>query len=492
MTDSTHPVQRTPVIFKAWVPCASGRLSFLKIGDTTYPNPCLKTVEYNPTATLGRAYCSQMRYTGDAEIPKWMVKWFFPVFGALSFYLNEASNRTSSSPLKNMLRGAANFFEALNSIKDEFFSFHLAGEWRNETLEGIVAIERRFSAHKMISIKRDRNAAHEEWRQNSDKNIPIRLKHDAYCETLKKSLSFCNFSLQRNGILEIRLPKLIEDQDKNSHPLRATTSLAGEMYFFIKEITHTHKHHDQESDRVIDVYHIDNSTPDSKLWLDRVRANLLRHLVDLQRLSPRNINLQRAIGMIAYCESFDRISQEIDETRVKLPSIVNFDLLKNSISSKLSELSIHRQGREFRILSIIALTTLIATTIPITVNESTRALLSPTSICSGTVFIEYFEYISALMFFGAFAWVSDWFRIKILRTAWRKTASTAYRVFASLPRRVQYATWFIVGVLFAMLSVWTYNGNSIGNPKALLIPENYIPNIALKFQECRRIKSQHL
>lgn len=262
------------IIFKAWIPNVSGRLSFRVIGDTSHPTRCLHS---NGTVNgRGQVIASQTRLLDDSLLP--------------------------SEFLRKLV------------FSDSVLQFILIGEWTQQVskydpskMTGCIAM---IPKNQQETYSNSVSLAIEEWNSVVSKQETENDANTTHVNELKRVMLsadyFCNFTLARDGELTLHIKQLpnLEYQAPEMDYKQREHQLAGEFYFFLRDIAHSHRHHSPHSDKVLDVKRVDNS--DDQAWIASVFAALRRHAIGINR-SSNSRNVSDHNGFLAYAESFKAI-----------------------------------------------------------------------------------------------------------------------------------------------------------------------------------------
>ncbi|MBZ8117883.1 hypothetical protein KUD11_04410 [Roseovarius sp. LXJ103] len=147
------------------------------------------------------------------------------------------------------------------------------------------------------------------------------------------------FDICRNGIVKfkpVRLKKgLVQDFDKDEKSVQDYTEQA---FFFLRDITHIHQHHEPESDTIIRVH------KQSPRAVKDIYFDLFRYIIRFKRFrSPENI--MRASGILAYANSFKLIQAD----QKQLPNDYQIENLKMSLEAAQFELQYEAQRQNGKI-----------------------------------------------------------------------------------------------------------------------------------------------
>jgi hypothetical protein len=112
--------------------------------------------------------------------------------------------------------------------------------------------------------------------------------------------------------------------------------LASQAFFFLKDITHRHQHHEPARDTIVDLYHWINN--DETCWQRATYYSLIRSIIaqKRQKLGP---TVGSALGILAYAGSFKRLvhDQACGED-FRLPEY-NHDSLRASLEAQQNVLT---------------------------------------------------------------------------------------------------------------------------------------------------------
>ncbi len=132
-------------------------------------------------------------------------------------------------------------------------------------------------------------------------SVDARVSHHAHAA--------CSLRIRRNG--HITLEMLRTPQDNQLLMFRdAEQAFASQLYFFVRDLLHTHKFHSRTTDRILDVYR-------DAGWQHRVNYALARKSIRLRR-NAKALALHRSLGILSYLKSF-RSSVMTESERSALP-----------------------------------------------------------------------------------------------------------------------------------------------------------------------------
>ena len=272
--------------FKGWIPTVTGRLSFDLFGDTKYPS---RAISRNVSDSFNRyAIIYQKRILSDATIPgkEKAARLFFKLegkFWCVCLAKNNDFIRQRESPLEGRL-----------------LIFHDRNIWR-DTVEKLV---RRYQADLFSYTKKVHPPS---------LSSLFESKFQTLCTSIIKYSSFSvDFVLERNGIATItpcdpnlispEAPALPTDLNGKKYFLHIVCS---QLFFFLRDIGHTHQHHNDTTDTIVDLYPIKDD--DDVTWRNETFRSMSRKALTFKR-SKREDEFTSALGVLAYISSFRTIT----------------------------------------------------------------------------------------------------------------------------------------------------------------------------------------
>lgn len=118
-------------------------------------------------------------------------------------------------------------------------------------------------------------------------------------------LVIVNFALMRTGEARVWFQNEYSQFDEEEH-----RQIARQAYFFLKDMTHRHVHHDQLDDQITPLTRFKNETPEDclKSEVDWRRETLwsLSRIADKRMGSDKLNYLREALGMLAYADAFQK------------------------------------------------------------------------------------------------------------------------------------------------------------------------------------------
>lgn len=275
--------------YAGWVPTVIGRLAFAMIGCGSHPSRCWKKEDDE------RFVVMQCRNLVDLLVP-------FATKSETGGFVREFAS--------NIFTGRSGRFT---------FVMNAAVANQDEYCAGCVYVVP--TARKRKMRNRLRAWIRQEGRRNS-------WKHELEEIILDDSIYIADFVLDRGGHVKI--------QTRSHHPEHSNSNvlycLANQVFFFLKDITHVHQHHDSSHDAITELTIIrDNS--DNKDWVRQTQKALFQAIIRYKRFRNEKA-LLRSSGILAYLKSFQELygNSEISSQHI------HTDAIEKSLNSSLEEL----------------------------------------------------------------------------------------------------------------------------------------------------------
>ncbi len=299
---STPSAPNVLAVFEGWVPTVSGRLSFSIAGESNSHG----RVVHSHSLHLGSRFfvCYQKRYISDTTIP---FLTYYPMIREISDWL--FFGRTGKFT-----------FIAISKISQDreyirgFVGFMPYQDWKKKTRDAFRA--------RMDKV-------------NDFGDTEELYPH--FMEQLSQMACTSKFIISRDGYVKIEISSI---EQKALDDFRDAQSLeilyqhfASHVYFFIRELFHTHKYHGDSSDTILDIY--------SQKWKENIVHTLLRRITLLRR--ERSVfAAAKAKGILSYLESFlqlhckDEKAGALRTDLSALSSSLDTDQKLSSIQEKMS------------------------------------------------------------------------------------------------------------------------------------------------------------
>lgn len=270
-------------LYRGWIPTVAGKLSYRVIGDTKHPEPCIRA---NSIVGDHRyILCYQKRDLSDA------------VHSKLTLL------RSFSGDFRFVFIGRVKLdLNAINlPLYGHIYLFKDLRRWRSFT-EGEVRQCQQFIYH---------------YQHNLDEQAAIENRVVESIHTLKRRLDeradiAASVVLKRTGELLISrvVPRQREFMEASIDlHVYANLSLpdivAAQFYYFLRDISHTHQHHNKNTDTILSIHKSDNDID----WRKNVLFSLYNHIIARKRTSKLTDSVQ-ALGILAYAHAFYAICRE--------------------------------------------------------------------------------------------------------------------------------------------------------------------------------------
>lgn len=247
--------------FSGWVPTVVGHLSFSSIGESIYPSRSLKVM-------VGRQL----------------------VFLQVRDLLDFVAPMRAETPLGNFFQEfIANHVVGVSGK----FAFVFSGDISDdrESLSGtIFMVPVKNSSRKIKEISDTIKIRNEDLSENADGEIELP-------DISGNSCAKAEFSLSRTGRLDLKVECLNESQSTDEEVLEV---IANQFFYFVKDNSHVHQHHDPTHDAITSV----SCTDAENTWAKDTQYALYRAVIRYKRYRSEKA-LFRASGILAYTKSFE-------------------------------------------------------------------------------------------------------------------------------------------------------------------------------------------
>ena len=332
--------------YAGWVPTVSGRLSFRHIGESSHP--C--KAKYANVAKLGTSrfiLAAQIRPLSDV------------IFGPL---IHPLFNLRGDIPFALAARSHQSIDDIL--VSGNIFLFRSRSAWEHvaarEVYSAISDINDRKSPNSVIGGK----TIYQRWK---DARTVVRSHSDIgiYFRLMRTGEVFFSRPLFRDAPTE-------ENTSAYSKKIGNDYSywISNQFYFFLRDISHRHQHHDPHSDTIL-VLQRREIEKDSMEWRKNIIYSLHYYIIGSKRHG--NVpSLVQSLGILAYCESFESISR-----RYGVLPPYNNEALIQSIDSRIREIENRFNRSAIYFGSIIAILAIICTFFAMLVQPADTASDTP-------------------------------------------------------------------------------------------------------------------
>jgi hypothetical protein len=270
--------------YRGWIPCVSGRLSFSVFGRTLHPT---KAVWENlADHQLRYLLVFQRRNLSDAMIPsKGIDARFVFVF------------------IANTIQGKVRNQEYLIG-KSFIFSDNRAWSSIEKMLRSYQNDMRSFRTNSHAGVDPDLTSF-------------IRNREGALIVSLESSAEFsADVCICRTGTVDLKADLAILDKSgtpnlPSEHLLKNARlrTISAQIFFFLKDIGHTHQHHDSSTDTITDIHSFDGTPQGDLSWRCNTLYNIYRKVIEYKR-NPHASTFNDCLGLIAYADTFRGICEE--------------------------------------------------------------------------------------------------------------------------------------------------------------------------------------
>ncbi len=157
------------------------------------------------------------------------------------------------------------------------------------------------------------------------------IRDKALAEGKKLCVCSADVELHRNGKAQIKLDEPKGLGERNADSTLLETLIANQFFYFLKDVSHVHQHHDPKQDAITEVTEIDTSNKHQ--WIAETQRSLYREVIRYKRFRNEK-SLFRAAGILAYAKSFERCHAK----DLPMAEKFNTDELEKSLSVSREEL----------------------------------------------------------------------------------------------------------------------------------------------------------
>ncbi|HYE00168.1 MAG TPA: hypothetical protein VEH84_12355, partial [Alphaproteobacteria bacterium] len=237
-------------------------------------------------------------------------------------------------------------------LEGTLFVFHDPNIWRFDALPIVRELQEKLFSYRAVTVPESLDAFVKDQVSITIRRLRILSSFNA------------EFSLSRTGttalsvsdppIISSNAPKLPIDVRRREQVVHV---LAAQLFYFLRDMGHTHQHHDRRTDTIVDLHHVKNRSDLD--WRLATLYSMYRKVIDLKRTAHSDA-FSNALGIIAYAESFYLICEEelLDADKANLPKYYSSQI-KDSIMAKKDALEIRanegvrrRSGRSTFLLAV--------------------------------------------------------------------------------------------------------------------------------------------
>jgi hypothetical protein len=337
-------------IYRGWVPTVGGRLSFDVFGKGSHPRrPHIANKSDENTRFV---LCSQKRFLADTPLPlRHLSTKLLGMDGNFKLVCVGSSPNNSTHVEADLVGtlfifkmkrwsdksvGIKKFFNemiAKLSTYDSRLHGSLKSAFNDDYLRTLASFEKKADFHVKFNLTRSGVATlwipkYQEIRPDAPRITDISECNPTFFE---KAITLISKGIERLQAVFSPCTEFIrskEDPERQKNDLRR--EICQQLFFFLKDITHNHQHHDPYTDTMSLLYQLQNAT-DDYFWRSDTLRNLYRMVLNYKR-SMREEVFASALGILAYLKSFYKISA------TELRQSENSDFIKfHGLSPRLSD-----------------------------------------------------------------------------------------------------------------------------------------------------------
>jgi hypothetical protein len=298
--------------YAGWVPNVGSHLSFSLIGSRAGKGVVRLSARVEHSDPIARVVCAlQTRTTDDMLLPPKLARRGKPDLQQHWMLIGETEvievptgiepakpkRLTLTQRLRRPVEPAPPPVEKITTARDE-----------QGALVGRVLIlpyeedsEARAKQQKLLADVRARLSSAA---QGSDSQVAIR-DAEARIRGSEAALVTVNFALMRTGEARLWFHQEYPEFNDDEH-----RQIARQAYFFLKDMSHRHVHHDKLDDQITPLIRFKNGTAEQRLkseveWRRETLWSLSR-LADKRMGSEKLNSLREALGMLAYADAFQK------------------------------------------------------------------------------------------------------------------------------------------------------------------------------------------
>lgn len=420
------------------MPNVAGRLSFSHVGQTRHPSPC---TTLNEDDGEGRnLVCTQKRKLSDALIAAPYMRWVYGYDPTWVFAFVANSDKAGPDRI-GLLRGQVFLFnmhrwrnppvdahshgegssgpsprEAMQQVEDYVDAVPESGEPQSHGArlrERMAGLKQAFAAHAVVSF-----------------------------DCTVSRFGEVHVSPSADPVNVLFAPSVTErPRELSPKDLRY---LANQAYFFIKDISHEHRHHHKKSDTITSAHLSD----DAKSWARETQYSMHRHVVALARRREARSHYN-ALGMLAYMQAFDKKIESLSGLPgAEIALSYNISEMENSIKARTEYFKWRRVQLNILLTAVPALIIALMSVM----NQQSKEVV-------GSLFLSL-KHIFAIIFsddiFGFMSFVAVLSSTPFLYGAFNPLNSgavfNAKRILTVWPRRRQVGVWWALAILSALLA----------------------------------------
>ena len=270
--------------YRGWIPTVGGRLSFRVIGDTDFPTKC---VYFNVECSQHEYILAvQNRPLSDALFPG-ITRHIFRLSTDFPFVFVSRVRRGDDASIDTAMIGFLYAFRDIESYN------------KSAALDVDNVIE---------NFRNYQN----QFRKNQNDEETLHRQYKNITQILKENADFsAKCIVNRDGVVTIWGFAVRDFEIEKKSRVFAEKwgfdfdfNFCDQFYFFLKDISHKHKHHNATSDTIITLQEFKKKRDNS--WSNSIIFSLYYHVIRNKR-ELSHIDHNRSKGILAYAQSFKSI-----------------------------------------------------------------------------------------------------------------------------------------------------------------------------------------
>ena len=304
--------------YVGWIPTVNGRLSFRHIGDSRHPT---ESICANLDLSNGRLIIAyQRRPLSDVLFPRII----HPYRGLSGDFWFVIAARTKAAAID------------ADAVSGQVFVYKSKDDWRSKADQKVRAHIAEINAQR-FSLDNQRNQLAE-------------LSFDRATAVASNTADISvSFEILRDGTIFVSQPVFAEQALEEASVAFANASgldlrswVSNQVYFFLRDVSHNHQHHEPTSDNILVLQDYDASN--DLEWRKKIIFSLHYAIIRFKRDDLSEQASYRALGILAYCKSFAMCCKTKLKDKFDNAPIFNEEALQLSLTAKANEISSRLQA----------------------------------------------------------------------------------------------------------------------------------------------------
>jgi hypothetical protein len=295
--------------YAGWIPTANGRLSFRHIGESRNPT---ESFYANVTVESRRIILAFQRRNLSDLLFQTVIHYLVGIEDRFFFVIAATSEGNPAYT---------------DEITGKIYIYKSKDDWKTKARAVLSRTIKSINAYRLsVTIDRDRRI--------EDDFAEANRTLDGTCDV------HISFVLQRTGDVFFSKPVFLDRELEYASVQYASELnqdfakwIADQCYFFLRDLTHMHQHHSPSSDTILILQRNDDEGIE---WRRNVIFSLHHYIIRAKRYADAS-SLYQAAGILAYCNSFQRIClRHLGDNAKRIPPF-NVATLLQSLSARASE-----------------------------------------------------------------------------------------------------------------------------------------------------------